>query len=172
MAGVFDEPIPKCEVTASTRNPKLGKGAGPDKIVTEMLNHYDQNVADFLAQLFDKLYDEGIFLKEWSRSKIVSIHKNEDANIPDNYSSIALTSVLCKMHTHILNKRLTNWAEQEEKILEQQVEFMGGYSTMDNIFTLHGLVVKHLQKHTKFYLGFVILKKLSILCTELYYVLF
>ena len=63
------------------------------------------------------------------------------------------------MHTHILNKRLTNSAEQEEKILEQQVEFMGGYSTMDHIFTVHGLVVKHLQKYTKFYLGFVILKK-------------
>ena len=95
LAGAFDEPIPRCEVTASIRNPKLGKGAGLDKIVTEMLNHFDQNVADFLVQLFNKLYDEGIFLKEWSRSIIVPVHKNEDANIPDNYRSIALTSVLC-----------------------------------------------------------------------------
>ena len=71
----------------------------------------------FLVQLFNKLYDEGIFSKEWSKSIIVPIHKKGDGNIPDNYRGIALTSVLSKVYTHILNKRLTGWAEQEEKIL-------------------------------------------------------
>ena len=90
----------------------------------------------FLFQLFNKLYDEGIFPKEWSKSIIVPIHKKGDANIPDNYRVIALTSVLSKVYAHILNKRLTCWAEQEEKILEQQAGFRAGYSTIDHIFTL------------------------------------
>ena len=114
-AGVFDEPISRDEVTASISNLKLGKSAGPDKIVSETLKYVDQNVADFLVQLFNKLYDEGIFPKEWSRYIIVPIHKKGDANIPDSYRGIALTSVLSKVYTHILNKRLTGWAEQEEK---------------------------------------------------------
>ena len=76
------------------------------------------------------------------------MHKKGDANIPANYL-IALTSVLSKVYTHILNKRLTCWAEQEEKIREQQAGFRAGYSTIDNIFTLYGLVQKHLQSHTK-----------------------
>ena len=125
-AGVFDEPIFRDEVTASIRNLKLGKSAGLDKIVSEMLKYVDQIVADFLVQLFNKLYDEGIFPKEWSKSIIVPIHKKGDANIPDNYRGIALTSVLSKVYTHILNKRLTGWAEQEEKILEQQAGFRAG----------------------------------------------
>ena len=158
-AGVFDEPISRDEVTASIRNPKLCKSAGPDKIVSEMLKYVDQNVADFLVQLFNKLYDEGIFPKEWSKSIIVPIHKKGDANIPDSYRGIALTSVLSKVYTHILNKRLTGWAEQEEKILEQQAGFRAGFSTIDHIFTLYGLVQKHLQRHTKFYVAFVDLKK-------------
>ena len=76
------------------------------------------------------------------------MHKKGDANIPGNYL-IALTSVLSKVYTHILNKRLTGWAEQEEKILEQQAGFRAGHSTIDHIFTLYGLVQKHLQSHTK-----------------------
>ena len=158
-AGVFDEPISRDEVTASIRNLKLCKSAGPDKIVSEMLKYVDQNVADFLVQLFNKLYDEGIFPKEWSKSIIVPIHKKGDANIPDSYRGIALTSVLSKVYTRILNKRLTGWAEQEEKILEQQAGFRAGYSTIDHIFTLYGLVQKHLQRHTKFYVAFVDFKK-------------
>ena len=86
------------------------------------------------------------------------MHKKGDANIPGNYL-IALTSVLSKVYTHILNKRLTGWAEQEEKILEQQAAFRAGYSTIDHIFTLYGLVQKHLQRYTKFYVAFVDLKK-------------
>ena len=48
-AGVFNEPISRDEVTASIRNLKLGKNAGPDKIVSEMLKYVDQNVADFFS---------------------------------------------------------------------------------------------------------------------------
>lgn len=48
-AGVFDEPISRDEVTASIRNLKLGKSAGPDKIVSEMLKYVDQNVADLFS---------------------------------------------------------------------------------------------------------------------------
>ena len=72
-ADVFDAPISRDEVTASIRNRKLGKSAGPDKIVSETLKYVDQNVADFLVQLFNKLYDEGIFSKEWSKSIIVPL---------------------------------------------------------------------------------------------------
>ena len=63
------------------------------------------------------------------------------------------------MYTHSLNKRLTGWAEQEEKILEQQAGFRAGYSRLDHIFTHYGLVQKHLQRHSKFYVAFVDFKK-------------
>ena len=101
------------------------------------------------------MYGEGIFTKEWSKSIIVPIHKKGDANIPDNDRGIALTRVLSKVYTHVLNKRLTRWAEQEETILEQQAGFREGYSTVDHIFTLYGLVQRYLQRNTKLYVAFV-----------------
>ena len=112
----------------------------------------------FKFKLF-KLYDEGIFPTEWFKSIIVPIHKKGDANIPDNYRGIALTGVWSKVNTHILNKRLARWAEQEEKNLEQRAGFIVGYSTVDHIFTLYGLVQRYLQRNIKLYVAFVDLKK-------------
>ena len=66
-----------------------------------------------------------------------------------------MTRVLSKVYTHVLNKRLTRWAEQEETILEQQAGFREGYSTVDHIFTLYGLVQRYLQRNTKLYVALV-----------------
>ena len=46
-------------------------------------------------------------------------------------------------------------ADQEEKTLEQQAGFREGYSTVDHIFTLYGLVQRYLQRNTKLYVAFV-----------------
>ena len=70
------------------------------------------------------------------------IHKKGDVNQPDNYRGIALTSVISKVYTHILNKRLSEWAEVEEKILGEQAGFRAGYSTVDHIFSLYAMVQK------------------------------
>ena len=63
------------------------------------------------------------------------------------------------MYTHILNRRLTEWAGNEEKIISQQAGFRAGYSTIDHSFTLYALVQRYLQKNTKMYLAFVDFKK-------------
>ena len=93
----------------------------------------------------------------------MTIHKKGDMNNPDNYRGIALTSVVSKVYIHILNRRLTNWAEREDKLLEEQAGFRSGYSTVDHICTLYALVQKYLMKNSKLYVAFVDLKKPSIL---------
>ena len=87
------------------------------------------------------------------------IHKKGDVNQPDKYRGIGLTSVISKVYNHILNKRLSEWAEVEEKILEEQAGFRAGYSTVDHIFSLYAMVQKYLLKHIKLYVAFVEFKK-------------
>ena len=67
---------------------------------------------------------------------------------------ITLTSVISKVYTHILNKRLSEWAEVEEKIIEEQAGFRAGYSSADHIFSVYAMVQKYLLKHTKLYVAF------------------
>ena len=42
-------------------------------------------------------------------------------------------SSLGKVYTNILNRRMTAWAEKEQKIIEDQAGFRRGYSTVDHI---------------------------------------
>ena len=104
-------------------------------------------------KLFNKIFDGGMFPREWSKSIIVPIHKKGDVNQPDNYRGIALTSVISKVYTNILNKGLSEWAEMEEKMIEEQAGFRAGSST------LYAMVQKYLLKHTKLYVAFVDFKK-------------
>ena len=156
---LFNEAISTQEVIASIGKLKSGKSSGPDKIIGEMLKHANDVVIDFLVTLFNKLFDHGTFPQEWSKSIIVPIHKKGEVNQPDNYRGIALTSVISKVYTHILNKRLSEWAEMEGKIVEEQAGFRADYSTVDHIFTLYAIVQKFLLRHTKLYVAFVDFKK-------------
>ena len=155
----FNETISKQEVLASINNLKSGKSAGPDKIIAELLKNANACVIDYLVIYFNKLFDSGVFPKEWAKSIIIPIHKKGDVNQPDNYRGIALTSVISKIYTHILTKRLTLWAKNEDRIIEEQAGFREGYSTIDHIFTLYSIVHTFLSKKSKLYVAFVDFKK-------------
>ena len=73
---------------------KSGTCAGPDKIVNEMPEHADGTASDVLVDLVNQLFALGTFPLEWSTSVIVHIPKKGDANQPDNYRAISLTSVV------------------------------------------------------------------------------
>lgn len=62
--------------------------------------------------------------------------KKGDANNPENYRGISLLSVLSKVCTAILNKRLYEWAENEHKICIERARFRTNFTTTDHIFTL------------------------------------
>ena len=142
-----------------SRNWSLVKVVDQIKIWGETLKHGNAVVIDYLVLLFNKFYDCGTFPLESCKSIIVPIHKKGDLNNSDNYRGIVLTSVISNVYTHILNRRLTNWAEREDKLIEEQTGFRSGYSTVYHIFTLYALVQKYLMKNSKLYVAFVDLKK-------------
>ena len=60
----------------------------------------------------------------------------------------------------ILNKRLSWWQEENNKIVEKQSGFRTGYSTMDNICVLYATVQRYLTKTSgKVHVCFVDFKK-------------
>ena len=65
---------------------------------------------------------------------------------PNNYRAISLINSLCKIFVNVLTKRLTNWCEDNSVIEESQAGFRSQYSTIDNIFTLNGIIQKYLSK--------------------------
>ena len=84
-----------------------------------------------------------------------------DLTEPSNYRPIDLLSVLSKLFTNILTDRLLSWSEDEDKLLDNQFGFPSGKSTIDAIFTIHGIILHQLEnKENVFVLLWIFVKRL------------
>ena len=116
-------------------------------------------IVPYLKNIFNVLFDKGVFPEEWSKVIIIPLHKKGDKNNPDNYRGILLLSILSKVFTHIINSRLTHWTESNSVLNDAQAGFRKGRSTVDHMFTLYAATKKHLLKNTKLYVAFIDFKK-------------
>lgn len=152
--------IQEDEVARSIRNLRTGKACGLDNVIAEMLKAGGRDIVVFLTLLFNAIFDKGYYPKEWAKAIITPIYKKGDVNSADNYRGVSLLSIISKCYTSILNQRLYNWLEENNKIDEGQAGFRKQYSTIDHIFTLYAIAQKRLsRKGHKLYVAFVDFKK-------------
>ena len=140
----LDRSISKEEVRQSIRNLKQGKAPGLDNLCGEYLKNAEANITPFLTLLFNKIYDSSCFPSEWCNSIIIQLFKRGNETDPDNFRGISLLSVVSKVFTAILNKRLYSWQEKEGKISKEQRGFRKHYSTTDHNFTLTSIMKREL----------------------------
>jgi hypothetical protein len=151
----LDSYITAEEIERSIKHLKHGKSAGLDKVINELFVHGASVLSPYLEVLFNKLLDTGNFPRQWSEGLIVPIHKKGSIHMPENYRGITLLSVFGKLFTHVLNNRLTNWAEDYGVYVESQGGFRAGFGTADSIFVLHNLISWCLNNKKKLYCAFV-----------------
>lgn len=147
------------EIVQALASLKCGKAPGLDQISGEMLKCSAQVTLPLLTTMFNAIFTQGQIPEIWSKSVIVPIYKGGNLDDPDNYRGISLISVLCKLFFHIVNNRLMEWLEDSKLIGEEQAGFRRGYSTMDNIFTVHCIVERYLFRRKKVYMAFIDFKK-------------
>ena len=76
------------------------------KFLSSLLVKYEkQNLKFVLNQLFNVMYDTGVYPDKWSTWVIVPIYKKGDKDDPANYRGITLTCALSKVFTFMLNER-------------------------------------------------------------------
>ena len=97
------------------------------------------------------------FPRSWAKSIIVPIHKGGDVSNPKNYRGISLLSSISKVFMSILTDRLRSWAEKGDKFSKEQAGFRVDHSTIDHVFTLFSVAVKHVygSGRGKLYAAFV-----------------
>ncbi len=157
---VLDSPITEEEIMRAVEHLKTSKAPGTDGILAEMIKTSLPQILPFLVALFNRIFDIGEYPTAWTGAIIIPIHKSGNKNDPDNYRGVSLLSILGKVFAHILNKRLSWWQEENNKIAEEQSGFRTGYSTMDNVFVLYAIVQRYLTKKSgKVYVCFVDFKK-------------
>ena len=143
---MLNSEITENKIMAALKKISVGKSPGPDQILIEYIKNTIQITLPTFTLLFNSIFRTGNYPDEWSDSIICPIFKSGCKKDPNNYRGISLVNSLCKLYSSVLNNRLYKWAELNGKIDEAQAGFREGYSTTDNLFTLHALIQKYLTK--------------------------
>jgi len=83
-----------------------------------------------LFTMFNSFLAEG-FLEALSTEVVHALFKGGDASKFDNYRGITVGPILAKLFIMILDKRLSEWAEQHGLRAKGQVGFCKDYHTID-----------------------------------------
>lgn len=143
------------EILKSIKQLKTNKSGGPDRLINEFFIHGKHVLLPILSNLFNKIFENGVFPEEWSEGYVIPLHKKGNKSEVGNYRGITLLSSLGKLFTRIINNRLTGWSEKYFVLIEAQAGFRPNMSTVDDIFILHSLLTHVLNHGNKLYCAFV-----------------
>ena len=132
--------IKKEEIIKAIHGFNNEKACGIDNIPMEVLRN--GNIIDFMCLVFNKCFSEGTIPSKWSKGIIHPIPKDKsmDPLVPMNYRGITLTCIMYKIYCSVLNHRLTQWAEQNDILAEEQNGFRPNCSCTDHLITLTTII--------------------------------
>ena len=119
------------EVQQALRSLKNGKAAGPDGITGELLKSCGDETCKTLADLFTRCLKQRSIPTSWKNAKVIILYKKGDQEDLQNYRPISLLSIIYKLLTKIITKRLEATLDYAQPT--EQAGFRSGYSTADNI---------------------------------------
>ena len=153
---ILDKRLTETEVKDIIRSLKTKKAHGLDLIINEFFKTAPDSLIRIITKLFNLILETGIIPSDWSLGVIKPIYKNKgNKEDPNNYRGITILSCFGKLFTCVLNKRLGSFIEQFHILGPEQTGFRKGYSTLDNVFTLYGIIDILLSKHKMLYCGFL-----------------
>lgn len=118
-----------------------GSSPGPDDISYEMIKNLDITIKHHLLDIYNSIWNEGIFPTSWTNALVIPILKpNCDPNDPNSYRPISLTSCLCKIFERMINRRLVWYLEDLHLIDNRQCGFRKSRSTIDHHVTLENTI--------------------------------
>jgi hypothetical protein len=121
---------------------KYGKAPGYDMVVNEYIKSTLHLFLPLYVELFNNILDNDVIPECWTLGIILPINKKKGSpKTPDSLRGITLVSSIGKLFTAIINTRLSKYADIAEIIPYIQAGFRKGYSTLDNIFYLHVLLL-------------------------------
>ena len=119
----LDGCITQTEVAFAIRSLKCNKAPGEDGIPAETYKEINNQLLDLLTSIFNRILISGEYPEVWSEGIICPIYKAGERTDPRNYRGITLLNCIAKIFTSILHTRLSEWAEDNNVIPEEQFGF-------------------------------------------------
>jgi hypothetical protein len=138
----LDQAITSEEILKCIHSLKRNKSPGLDGIPGEFFIDCSDLILPYLVQVFNYIFDSGVYPEIWSKGVIVPIPKKGDKSTPGNYRGITLINVFAKIFSLVLRNRLNTWCESESVFNSYQFGFRDRRSTVDCVFLLKGIIDK------------------------------
>ena len=139
---------------------KCGKATGLDKISSEMIKASVNVLLSVYEKLFNAILRSGIYPTSWHDSYICPIYKSGSRSDSSNYRGIAITNILGKVFSIILNNKLEKFITSNKLIDDTQIGFKKNCRTSDHMFILQTLIDKYVKKlKSPLYVCFVDFRK-------------
>jgi hypothetical protein len=135
-------------VQMALRNLKLEKAAGVDGIMGELLVYGEFEMLRMLTCLFNKVEVLEQIPRDWKEVMVVPIWKKKGSESEvKNYRPISLSSICRKLYEKTICMEI-------EPFVNQLSDYQGGFrhrrSTLDQVFTLHEIMVEKPNLHHVF----------------------
>jgi len=151
--------ITESEVQRTIKHLKNGKSSGYDLIKNEMIKYGHNVLIKPITKLFNLVLNSQYFPQEWSKGRIISIHKKGDANNPSNYRGITISSCVGKLFNAVLNNRLCKFLDDKNVICDEQSGFRKKHRTTDHMFILKNIVDKYKREKKPLFIAFIDFKQ-------------
>ena len=112
-----------------------------------------------LYMMFKVFFEKERVPVDWTRGLVVPLYKDGDKYVGDNYRGITLLSVVGKLYTVVLNRRLSKWCEQKGVLVDEQAGFRVNRSTIDQIYALREVIQGRRKMRLNTYCCFLDIKK-------------
>uniref|UniRef100_A0A8R1J250 Reverse transcriptase domain-containing protein n=2 Tax=Caenorhabditis japonica TaxID=281687 RepID=A0A8R1J250_CAEJA len=145
-----DEPeILQHEVEHAIVTSKTNISPGPDQITMLQLKLGIESIAPHLTAALNQVLTNGRTPEDWKTVKISLLPKTTKPKKMKDYRPVALSSIVSKLFTKILTRRIT--AKSEDYLEESQAGFRRGRGCADNI----QVVAQMWEKCTEFKISLV-----------------
>jgi len=134
--GKLVSPISMKELEDVMENMTDFKSPGYDGIPTEYVKRLEGGQRELVLHLFNIFFKHRHIPSSWKDSYITLIHKDGDIDNVANYRPIALLSVMYKLYTAILTRRLQTALREEKLLCPTQAGWQFNKQCFDNISTL------------------------------------
>jgi hypothetical protein len=96
------------------KNKNTSKASGPDNIQNRILKECAKQLAPGLTSIYQKFIHTGTLPREWLNANVSCIFQKVDKHAPENYRSVSLTSVSCKLLEHVICKHMLKHIEKHK----------------------------------------------------------
>jgi len=120
---------------------KPNKASGPDAIPACILKELANEFAPALSAFFTQSLHTGTLPSDWTKAYISPVFKKNSRHLPENYHSVSLTSICCKVMEHIIVKHIACHVDKYNILTQYQYGFRQARSCETQLITtLHDMM--------------------------------